>query len=135
MFLATGEPFDDNGMSSNPTKSLCNPYVFNTALSRAESLVVAVGNPFTLMRVEETMGKASHGGFQQRCWKEYIRVCLQEETICFSKTISKQKHFQVLARLKNKVGLIASTDQQQTRARGRHSFSIEGESHQNTWIA
>ena len=124
MFLATGEPLDEDGMSSNPTKSLCNPFVFNTALSRAESLVVAVGNPFTLMRVEEAMGRpsSSHRGFQQRSWKEYIRVCLEEGTVCFSRAISKQEQFGVIAKLKKKVGLVASEDQHSRLARGRQSL-------------
>ena len=75
IFLCTSEPLEQNGSSMDPLKSLCNPYVFNTAISRAKSLVVAVGNPFMLLKIEETMKS------QQRCWKEYLRICLQKDTV------------------------------------------------------
>ena len=56
MFLSTTEPTTTEGESKNPTKSPCNQYVFNTAITRAQSLVVCVGNPFLLMKIEENVG-------------------------------------------------------------------------------
>ena len=46
--------------------------MFNTALTRAKSLVVCAGNPFVLMKIEEhTRNKCSSS-----CWKDYIRRCI-----------------------------------------------------------
>lgn len=77
IFLSTSEPLEQNGSSMDPLKSLCNPHVFNTAISRAKSLVVAVGNPFMLLKIEETMKS------QECCWKEYLRICLKKDTVLF----------------------------------------------------
>ena len=65
----------------NPTKSLCNPYVFNTAITRARSLVVAVGNPFTLLSVEANVAKPKH------CWKEFIARCLEHHSFIIPDTV------------------------------------------------
>ena len=65
---------DSSWKTVNPTKSLCNPYVFNTAITRARSLVVAVGNPFTLLSVEANVAKPKH------CWKEFIARCLEHNS-------------------------------------------------------
>ena len=65
---------DSSGKTVNPTKSLCNPYVFNTAITRARSLVVAVGNPFTLLSVEANVAKPKH------CWREFITHCLERHS-------------------------------------------------------
>ena len=65
-----------SGQSANPTKSLCNPYVFNTAITRAQSLVVASGNPFTLLAVEAKMPHPKY------CWKEFLKFCKRNKT-CF----------------------------------------------------
>ena len=75
LFISTVECVHEGFKSANPTKSFCNPYVFNTALTRAQSLVVAVGNPFLLLKVESTMSKP------KGCWKEYIKRCIEHETL------------------------------------------------------
>ena len=49
--------------------------MFNTALTRAQSLVVAAGNPFQLLKVESTMTD------QVGCWKEYLRRCITHNTL------------------------------------------------------
>ena len=74
LFMSTVESLDPSGCSSNPTKSLCSPVVFNTAITRAKSLIVAVGNPYTLMAVEENMDNS------KRCWAEYLNRCFKENT-------------------------------------------------------
>ena len=79
VFLSTCEPLELDGRSKDPLKSLCNPYVFNTAISRAKSLVVAVGNPFMLLKIENIMGSRRH------CWKEYLKMCLKQGTVFFSR--------------------------------------------------
>ena len=76
--LSNGEPFD-------PTKSLCNPYVFNTAVSRAKSLVVSVGNPFALLRVERYM--IQKFGEKGKCWSRYLKTCLENSTVSFDPSL------------------------------------------------
>ena len=65
--LSSGKPFDT-------LKSLCHPAVFNTAITRAQSLVVAVGNPFTLMKAEATLGSSTY------CWRQFISTCQNSKT-------------------------------------------------------
>ena len=74
LFISTVECVDSSRRMMNPTKSLCNPYVFNTATTRARSLVVAVGNPFTLLSVEANVAKPKY------CWKEFIARCLEHNS-------------------------------------------------------
>ena len=74
LFMSTVESLDPSGCSSNPTKSLCSPVVFNTAITRAKSMIVAVGNPYTLMAVEENMDNS------KQCWAEYLNRCFEENT-------------------------------------------------------
>ena len=75
IFLSTTEPIDSNGLSMNPTKSPCGQYVFNTVITRAKSLVVCVGNPFILLRVEKRMNN------ERLVWKDYLRRCLIAKTL------------------------------------------------------
>ena len=77
LFMSTVESLDPSGCSYNPTKSLCSFSVFNTAITRAKSLIVAVGNPYTLMAVEEKMGKNKY------CWAEFIHRCFMLSTVVF----------------------------------------------------
>ena len=75
LFMSTMECISEDSVPTNPTKSLCNPTVFNTAVTRAQGLVVAVGNPYKLMKVETKMDTYQH------CWKEYIYNCLINDTV------------------------------------------------------
>ncbi len=77
VFLSTLEHLNSNGESSNPTKSLVTPRIFNTVLSRSKSLVVAIGNPFSLLKLEDTMGHS------EKCWKKYLKLCLEKNSITF----------------------------------------------------
>ena len=74
IFVSTAEATDDNGFCKNSTKSMTNPFVFNTVITRAQSLVVCVGNPYFLYRLEDKM-KTGKG-----CWSAYIKNCLDYET-------------------------------------------------------
>ena len=69
-------------MSCDKTKSLCNPYVFNTVVSRSKALVVAVGDPLQLMNTEALMG------YKVKCWKEYLKTCIKNETLVFPEEYS-----------------------------------------------
>ena len=74
LLLSTVESTYSNGRPFDPLKSLCHPAVFNTAITRARSLVIAVGNPFTLTKSEEMLG-STFG-----CWKEFISRCKKNGT-------------------------------------------------------
>ena len=76
VFLSTAEPTTAEGASENPTKTPCSQYVFNTALTRAKSLVVCAGSPFLLMKIEKQMNNVDKRPF----WAEYIRRCMENET-------------------------------------------------------
>ena len=81
LFLSTSETTEPDASSCNPTKSLCNPFVFNTAITRAQSLVVSVGNPFLLLKTERHM--IQRYGNKGKCWSTYLQYCLQKNTLKF----------------------------------------------------
>ena len=70
VFISALEATTQSGAARNPTTSICNQYVFNTIITRAQSLVVCVGNPFLLLSIE------SHTD-QKQCWIEYLKRCLE----------------------------------------------------------
>ena len=74
VFISTLEATTASGATMNPTKSICDQYVFNTIITRAQSLVVCVGNPFLLLSIE------SHTG-QKQCWREYLKRCLEVSSL------------------------------------------------------
>jgi len=78
VFLSTTEPVDSEGNTTNPTKSPCDPYVFNTILTRSRSLVVVVGSPLALLKIEKHMVKSY--GRKAYCWSSFIRACLEKRT-------------------------------------------------------
>ena len=85
VFLCTSEPVLEDGSTANPTKSICDKFVFNTVITRAQSLVVAVGNPYRLFDIEE---KNPNGA---GCWKEYITQCFKKYTVKCSNLKKLQK--------------------------------------------
>lgn len=82
VFLSTSEPILD-GKILNPTKSLSNKFVFNTAITRAQSLIVSVGNPFLLLEMEQHMIQTYGRNHQVRCWSNYLKKCLSNGTVQF----------------------------------------------------
>ena len=74
VFLSTSEPVDSDGNTTNPTKSPCDPYIFNTVLTHSKSLVVVVGSPQALLRIEGHM-QAVYGR-KARCWSSFLAKCL-----------------------------------------------------------
>ena len=69
---------DSEGNTTNPTKSSCDPFVFNTVLTRSKSLVVVVGSPMALLRTEEHKEKLY--GKKARCWSTFFKHCLENNT-------------------------------------------------------
>ena len=91
----------DGFKSANPTKSFCNRYVFNTALTRAQSLVVVAGNPFLLLKVESAMPEP------MGCWREYLRRCIDNDTFIVPEiidTIGDDVVVRLKEQLKNEKG-------------------------------
>ena len=80
---------DAHGDTCNPTKSPCDRYVFNTILTRAKSLVVAVGNPLDLLSVENHMVKRY--GDQGKCWSLYLKSCLEKNTFIIPTIVEGNK--------------------------------------------
>lgn len=74
LFLSTVESISSDGKPFDPLKSFCDPSVFNTAMTRARSLIVAVGNPETLITAERAMGSS------YECWHKYIQKCRMNHT-------------------------------------------------------
>ena len=99
--MSTSEPIKEDGETCNPTKSVCDRYVFNTVITRARCLVVSVGNPFILLETEKHMIKKY--GETGRCWTEYIKLCLQHGTLDVSIEPSHSQQQKLLARLRELV--------------------------------
>ena len=68
-------------------KSLCDPRVFNTIITRSQSLVIAVGNPFRLMKIEEQMHKGN-----EQCWLSYFQRCWESDTLVISNELNENRH-------------------------------------------
>ena len=90
---------DEHGRSDNPTKSLCDNYVFNTVLTRSKSLVVVAGSPHALLRTESLMRK------QTSCWKSYIKSCIRNNTFIVPESVEPddKKRSQFLSNLKTTI--------------------------------
>ena len=71
------------GEPKNSTKSVSNRYVFNTVITCAQSLVVAVGNPFLLLHIEKVM-KIINEQKAVNCWSVFIRQCMECNTFHFT---------------------------------------------------
>ena len=68
--LSDGKLFHD-------TKSLCNPLVFNTVITRARTRVVAVGDPLQLLKYES----ANSAEVKHLPWHEYLKLCLEQNSL------------------------------------------------------
>ena len=102
--MCTFEPLEKDGTSSNPTKSLTNPKIFNTAISRSKSFVVAVGDPFSLLKAEKQ--------FPENCWRQYLRVCLENNSIFFPEFYTAKKREK--SKKKLEVELVGSPEKSQS---------------------
>ena len=85
IFICTSEPAKQDCSPEEKTKSLCEATVFNTVITRACSLVVACGNPFRILKMEEKMGNSKH------CWMEFLHRCMENRSLLLSKDLSKQR--------------------------------------------
>ena len=88
VFISTSEATNKSYEPLMITRSICDRFVFNTVLTRARSLVVAVGNPFYLLKMEEAMIKR-HDDLSYSTWKPYIKQCLECSSFSYSEDIDK----------------------------------------------
>ena len=87
LFISTCEPTERDGSTRNPTKSICDPFVFNTVITRAKSLIVSVGNPYLLLAIEKHM--IDKYGDIGRCWSKYIMACVHHGTLIVPDSVIK----------------------------------------------
>ena len=78
VILSTSEPTNADGSARDLTKSICNPFVFNTVISRARSLIICVGNPYVLLRKEQHMVRQY--GEKAKCWSNFLKLCFENRT-------------------------------------------------------
>ena len=130
VFISTSEPTKADGSTCNPTKSICDRFVFNTAITRARSLVVAVGNPFLLLRMEEHMVEKKYGE-KGGCWRKFIRVCLENGSLSIDQSVEaspsvKAEYLQKLKILTNatRIGQVERTDTEVTSPRQRQAKGL-----------
>ena len=103
VFLCTSEPVNKDCTPFEPVKSLCDPRVFNTIITRSQSLVIAVGNPFRLMKIEE---KIPDSEGDKHCWLSYFQRCWESNTLILSYELNREYNSQhchnaCLSELKN----------------------------------
>ena len=66
--------------------SVVSERTFNTVLTRAKSLFVAVGNPFYLLDAEEAL--VASGAQKSYCWREYLKTCADRGALIFPESKS-----------------------------------------------
>ena len=85
--MCTSEPVKNDFKPYDPVKSPCDPRVFNTIITRSQSLVIAVGNPFRLMEIEKRMPEGD-----KQCWLSYLQRCWESNTIVLSDELNTARH-------------------------------------------
>ena len=83
--MSTSEYVNDEG-TTNPIKSPCDRYIFNTLLTRSKSLVVAVGSPLQLLHIESHMKDQ-----QNLCWNLYMRECIKNNTFIVPPVVERSE--------------------------------------------
>ena len=95
VFIGTSDVTSMEGIPLNPTKTMFDPYIFNTTVTRSKSLVVAVGNPYLILHIEKKM-EATFGN-RAKCWSQFMKQCLECNTFNFSneakKSISNKEEY------------------------------------------
>ena len=105
LFLSTFEPCAENGDVNDPTKSCCDRYVFNTVVTRAKSLVVCVGSPLVLLKIEQQM-VLKYGKRAGKCWSAYLSNCLKSNTVKVPKSVIPSSR--VKKRFRNELSVLVS---------------------------
>ena len=82
-------PFDS-------VKSMCDPYMFNTIITRPKSLLVVIGNPFRLQKIEQKSPNPP------ACWSEYLCQCWEGGSLLLSANL--RKHLGASCNIKKQLG-------------------------------
>ena len=93
VFICTSEVVDEHCATRDPVKSLCDQYVFNTVITRSCSLVVAIGNPFRLMKIEDKLTESNKVSSKmgRNCWQAFFYYCLQCQSLVLSKKLNSMR--------------------------------------------
>ena len=78
IFVCTAQPVNQDYSPFDPVKSMCDPFMFNTIVTRPKSLLVAIGNPFRLRKIEQKTPTPP------ACWSEYLYQCWEGGTLFLS---------------------------------------------------
>ena len=97
VFISAIEPTSENGDPINTTKSLCDRYIFNTTITRSQSLVVVVGNPFLLLKMEANMIAQHDKSYQT--WTPYIKQCMECNTFSYADSLDPSDFIQATHQL------------------------------------
>ena len=103
VFLSISEPrlYQDGAFHNTSTQSVggsvSNQRVFNTVLTRAKSLFVAVGNPFYLLDAEQSLVETEQQSVF--CWKELLKTCISRGSIVFPDNCTTKQRQVLLQRV------------------------------------
>lgn len=114
VIICAYEPLEADGSSTDSTKTLVQPGIFNTVVSRSKQQVIVVGNPFRLLDLEKRMNT------NPKCWNEYIKLCLENDTMLYSDDIEQSKIDQLL---RAKVGINDHLPPQRSLSAVQHKTS------------
>ena len=79
--------------------------MFNTVITRAQSLVVAVGNPFRLFQIEEKLPNGAG------CWEAYIKHCISMDSLGVTRTALLHSKYRDVASLKKHLSSFLYNDE------------------------
>lgn len=82
VFIGTSDITSPEGKPLNPTKTMFDPRILNTSVTRSKSLVVAVGNPYLVLHMEKQM--TADLSDKAKCWSHFMKQCLECNTFHFS---------------------------------------------------
>ncbi|XP_019858894.1 PREDICTED: uncharacterized protein LOC109587109 [Amphimedon queenslandica] len=82
IFLSLFEPIENDELNAFYVKSLFNPFVFNTVITRAKFRVVAVGRLNEVQQFEnDTLSHPCRSDNTVKCWHEYLSLCRRQGTL------------------------------------------------------
>ena len=126
VFLSTSEPrhYKDGELKHNSTQnvggSVSNQRVFNTVLTRAKSLFVAVGNPFYLLDAEQSLVEAGHQSVF--CWKEFLKTCISRDSIVFPDNCTTDQRQVLLQRVYLSKSVKSHDEEDTIRQKNKEDF-------------